>query len=258
MILESSRREKVLTVTMNSPVNRNALGPDLVAGLKMSLASAAEDDGVRAIVLTGAGTAFSAGADLSALEDLQNASLMENQADSASLAELFRAIYLHPKPIIAKVNGHAIAGGCGLASVCDLSIAASGVKMGFTEVRIGFVPAIVMVFVLRKLGEGAARNLLLRGNLITSDEAVGIGLISECVSADQLDARIDHITREMVANTSASALALTKGMIGRVPGMGFDEAIAYAIQMNAFARGTDDCKAGISAFLRKTDPPWKQ
>ncbi len=218
---------RVATVTLNRPDKRNALNADLVTALQAAFAEAASDDSVRVIVLTGAGKVFSAGADLVALEALQSATPMENVADSEHLAALFEQIYLHPKPVIARVNGHAIAGGCGLAAVCDFSIAAAPAKLGFTETRIGFVPAIVMVFVLRKLGEAAARDLLLRGALITAEAAAALGLITRAVSAETLDAAVDELAQEL------------------------------ATQMNAFARGTPDCQAGIAAFLNKTDPPWR-
>jgi methylglutaconyl-CoA hydratase len=248
----------VATVTMNRPGKRNALNDALVGALDDALARAAAEASVRVVVLAGAGRAFSAGADLAALEALQKATPLENLSDSSRLAGLFERIYLHPKPVIAKVHGHAIAGGCGLAAVCDFSIAAEGVKMGFTEVRIGFVPAIVMVFTLRKLGERAARDLLLRGRLISSERAAEIGLITRAVPPERLDDAVADLAHEIATETSGSAVALTKQMLAHVPGMGLREALAYARQMNAFARGTEDCRAGIEAFLSRTDPPWRR
>ncbi len=246
------------TLTLDRPAKRNALDAALVADLKAALAEAEADDAVRAVVLTGAGRVFSAGADLAALQALQTAAPMANRADSQHLADLFAQIYAHPKPVLAKVNGHAIAGGCGLAAVCDFALAAEGAKLGFTEVRIGFVPAIVMVFVRRKLGETAARDLLLRGRLIDAAEAAALGLIHRAVPPEALDAEVDALAHELATETSATAVALTKQMLAQVPGMGRAEALDYAVQMNAFARSTDDCQAGIAAFLDKTDPPWKQ
>ncbi|MDX1530554.1 MAG: enoyl-CoA hydratase-related protein [Rhodothermales bacterium] len=252
-----SRAGRVLTLTLNRPDKRNALNAELVGALREALAEAAGDDRIRVVVLTGAGKAFSAGADLAALERLQAATPEENLADSRHLAGLFRAIYGHPKPVIAKVNGHAIAGGCGLAAVCDLAVVAEGAKLGFTEVRIGFVPAIVSVFVLRKLGEAAARDLMLRGRLLGAEEAVRIGLVTRAVPADALDAAVADVAGELATETSSTAVTLTKRLLATVPGMGLDEALGHAVQLNALARGTADCKAGVGAFLRKTDPPWK-
>lgn len=243
---------------LNRPEKRNALNADLVAALKSALETAEERDESRVLVLTGAGSAFSAGADLSSLRAMREAGPTENQADSRHLAELFRQVYQHSMPVIAKVNGHAIGGGCGLAAVCDFSYVAHSAKLGFTEVRIGFVPAIVMVFLRRKLGETQARDLLLRGRLVDASTAEEIGLVTRSVPADDLAGAVDELAQELARETSGSAVALTKQMLARVPGMGLDEALDYAVQMNAFARGTDDCQAGIDAFLNDEDPPWKQ
>ena len=248
---------KVATITMHRPEKRNALSAGMVTGLRAAFGRAADDAGVRVIVLTGAGRVFSAGADLAALKALQTATPMDNLADSAHLSGLFAEIYGHPKPVIAKVNGHAIAGGCGLAAVCDFAIAADGARFGFTEVRIGFVPAIVMVFILRKLGETAARDLFLRGHLVTAEEAVRVGLITRAVEEGELDSVVATVASEIATETSPSAIQLTKQMLAQVPGMGFGEALHYAAQMNALARGTVDCRDGIAAFLQKTPPPWK-
>ena len=257
-MLTSTTEGAVRILTLHRPEKRNALNADLVGALKEALAEAADADGVRSVVLTGAGSTFSAGADLASLRALRDASPLENQSDSRHLADLFRQIYRHPKPVIAKVNGPAIAGGAGLAAVCDFSIAAEEAKVGFTEVRIGFVPAIVMVFLRRKLGETDARDLLLRGKLLSAGEAAERGLITRAVAPEDLDETVAALAEEIATETSGSAVRLTKQMLARVPGMGFDEAIDYAVQMNAFARGTDDCQAGIQAFLDKEDPPWKQ
>jgi len=256
-MLDISRSGSILTLTLDRPDVRNALNAELVTHLIGALADAATDASVRVIVLTGSGRVFSAGADLAALQALQSASAEANLTDSEHLAKLFEAIYTHPKPIVAKVNGHAIAGGCGLAAVCDFSLVAEPAKLGFTEVRIGFVPAIVAVFVTRKLGEASARDLLLRGHLISASEAADIGLITRAVPADQLDAETDALCTELATSTSSSAIALTKQLLADVQGIGLAEGIRTAARMNALARATDDCRAGVAAFLNKTDPPWK-
>ena len=256
--IRCERQNRTLTITLDRPDKRNALDAQMVGELKEALAREAELDEVRAVVLTGAGSVFSAGADLQALKDLRNASLMENRADSRHLAELFELIYTHPKPVIAKINGHAIAGGCGLAAVCDFSYAAQGAKLGFSETRIGFVPAIVMVYVRRKIGEAALRDLLLRGRLMDATEGADVGLINEVVAPSALDSHVEAIAKEIATETSGSAVALTKQMLAQVPGMGRREALDYAINMNAFARGTDDCQAGIQSFLDKKPAPWKE
>ncbi len=255
-MLQSSQSGAVLTLTLDRPEVRNALSAELVGRLTEALAAAGRDEGVRVVVLTGAGRAFSAGADLSALRALQSASAEANLRDSEHLGRLFETIYTLPKPVVAKVQGHAIAGGCGLAAVCDVSLVAEGAKLGFTETRIGFVPALVSVFVVRKLGEAAARDLLLTGRLIDADEAARIGLVTRAVPADRLDAETDALCRQLATETSASAVALTKQLLADVPAMGLSEGLSYAARLNALARATDDCRAGVAAFLDKTDPPW--
>ncbi|MEM1055119.1 MAG: enoyl-CoA hydratase-related protein [Bacteroidota bacterium] len=257
-MLQFSRDGAVLTLTLDRPEARNALDSALVGALKDALAEAASNDGTRVIVLTGRGKAFSAGADLAALQALQSASAEANLADSEHLAGLFEAIVRHPKPIIAKVNGHAIAGGCGLAAACDFSLVAEGAKLGFTEVRIGFVPAIVAVLVRRKLGDAALRDLLLTGRLISAQEAAAMGLVTRAVAPEDLDTETDALCRQLTAETSGTAVALTKRLLLDVHGMGFAEGISHAVRLNALARATDDCKAGVAAFLGKIDPPWRK
>ncbi|MGB3543110.1 enoyl-CoA hydratase/isomerase family protein [Rubrivirga sp.] len=256
-MLKTSTDGAIRTLTLDRPDVRNALSADLVGALTAALEDAGRDDSVRVVVITGTGRGFSAGADLAALKALSSASAEANLRDSEHLARLFKTIYQLPKPVIAKVQGHAIAGGCGLAAVCDFSIVADGVKLGFTETRIGFVPAIVSVFAVRKLGEAAARDLLLRGRLIDADTAAGMGLVTRVVAPDDLDLEVDALCRELATETSASAIALTKQLLADVPSMGVAEGLSYAARLNALARATDDCKAGVNAFLTKQDPPWK-
>lgn len=257
-LIETVTDGPVQTIRLNRPDKRNALNAPLVQALNDALTALEAKDDVRVGVLTGNGSSFSAGADLAALQAMQEASALENEQDSRRLAELFRHIYRHPKPIIAQVNGHAIGGGCGLAAVCDFSFVAEDAKLGFPEVRIGFVPAIVMVFVERKLGEAAARDLFLRGHLVTAAQASEVGLVSRAVDGRRLEDEVQDLSGELATETSESAMALTKRMMATLPGMGFDEAFDYAVQMNAFARATDDCQAGIAAFLNDEAPPWKE
>jgi len=256
-LLRTDRSGAVLTLTLDRPEKRNALSPELVTALDDALAAAGADDSVRVVVLTGAGTAFSAGADLDALRAMQSATPEENLADSQRLAHLFERIYRLPKPVVARVAGAAVAGGCGLAAVCDIAIAADDARFGFTEVRIGFVPAIVSVFLVRKLGEATLRELCLRGHLIRADEAVRIGLITRAVPAVLLDAEVGSLAAEMAAETSPTAIRLTKALLADIPGLGLKEALELAAGANAGARATDDCRAGVAAFLEKREPPWK-
>lgn len=255
-VVTSNVEGRIARITLNRPDKRNALSGNVVDALQAAFDAVGSDPQVRVIILTGEGKAFSAGADLQAIKDLQVATEAENLADSSRLAKLFETIYRCPKPVIARVNGHAIAGGCGLASVCDFSIVTKHAKLGFTEVRIGFVPAIVMVFVLRKLGELAARELFLRGHLIDAQKAQQMGLISQVVAEDELDEAVEALALELSKQTSGSAVAITKQMLAEVPGKTLEEALDYAARKNAEARATEDCQAGIAAFLGKRPMPW--
>ncbi len=246
----------VRTLTLNRPDRRNALSAALVADLRRALADAARDASVRVVVLDSAGPAFSAGADLDALRRMQTAGIEENLADSEHLAGLFREIVTCPRVVVAKVHGAALGGGCGLAVAADIAVVADEARLGFTEVRLGFVPAIVAVVALRRVGETVARSLMLTGRQITGAEAARLGLVAESVPAADLDARVDALAAEIATACSPSALAQTKRLLAALPGMGFDEGLAFATQANAFARATADFQAGIASFLSKTAPPW--
>jgi len=256
-LVQVQLRGPVATLVLNRPEKRNALNSALIKALLEALEALSKQSSVRVVVLTGAGKVFSAGADLAELERLRQATVEENLADSERLAGLFRQLVYYPKPVIAKLNGHAIAGGCGLAMACDFAIAATGSKLGFTEVRLGFVPAIVGVLVLRRVGEVVARDLLLRGRLIEAEEAVRLGLIHQVVPSEALDQTVDMLALELAKETSPSALALTRRLLADLPGMSFDAALAYATRVNTLARETADFRAGIQAFLAKQDPPWR-
>lgn len=257
-LLEIRIDDRIATVTLNRPDKRNALNGELVDALQTVLDRLAENAAVRCIVLTGAGRVFSAGADLASLHALQDATAEESEADARRLARLLETLYRHPKAVIAKINGHAVAGGCGLAAACDVAVAADSARLGFTEVRIGFVPAIVSVFVLRKLGETAARDLLLSGRLVSAREAVRVGLITAAVPDGELDGAVADRAREIASETSGSAVNLTKVALGAVQDLPLADALDRAVEINVEARSTADCKAGVEAFLSKQDPPWKR
>ena len=255
-MVEYTVKERIGRITLNRPDKRNALSPEMVEGLKQAFDRAAKDDQVKVILLNASGEAFCAGADLAYLQQLQNFSFEENLADSNQLKELFVNIYTHPKVVIAQVQGHALAGGCGLASICDWVFAVPEAKFGYTEVRIGFIPALVSVFLLRKLGEGAARELLLGGELIGADRAQAIGLINRVVSADKLEVEVNDFASRLIASNSADSMKLTKKLIAEVQGMTLTQALQHAAESNAHARGTNDCKRGIEAFLNKEKIIW--
>lgn len=255
-MVEYSVKERIGRITLNRPDKRNALSPEMVEGLKHAFDRAAKDDQVKVIVLNAKGEAFCAGADLAYLQQLQNFSFEENLDDSNQLKELFMNIYTHPKVVIAQVQGHALAGGCGLASICDWVFAVPEAKFGYTEVRIGFIPALVSVFLLRKLGEGAARELLLSGELIAAERAQVIGLINRVVSADKLEIEVNDFASRLISSNSAESMKLTKKLIAEVQGMNLSQALQHAAESNAHARGTNDCKRGIEAFLNKEKIIW--
>ncbi|MHC4848280.1 MAG: enoyl-CoA hydratase/isomerase family protein [Planctomycetota bacterium] len=237
-------------LTLNRPAVRNALSAELVDALKARLA---EETGARCIVITGAGTVFSAGADLKALEAMQSASYEKNLADSRSLAGLFLAIAMHPLPIVAAVNGHAIAGGAGLALACDATFVVRGAKVGFTEVRIGFVPAIILNFLLRNGGEKLLRDLCLTGRLL--NEAEIATLTTDVVNPDGLAPRVAAFAAEL-DKASPQAVATTKKIFLDLRPL--VEGLGLAAELNAQARATEDCREGIAAFLQKRDPSWRE
>lgn len=243
-------------ITLNRPEKRNAFSSELVSELREAFTAAELDPDVKVIILKGNGKAFSAGADLSYLQMLQENSYEENLADSEHLMGLYRQIYTLEKPVIAQIEGHAIAGGCGLATVCDISLAVPEAMFGYTEVKIGFIPAIVMVFLLRKIGERNARELLLTGKLVTAETARDMGLINFVIHRDNIEEAVNQIADEMISEASRHSLMVTKQMLAMVQDMSMDEALHYAAEMNAQTRATDDCRQGIAAFLAKEKPVW--
>lgn len=248
---------QVATITLNRPDKRNALNAQLVEGLKQALTQANADPAVKVVVLTGSGKAFCSGADLDSLQQMQGNTFEQNLADSSSLAELFKLIYNLDKVSIAKINGHALAGGCGLATVCDFSLAVPEARFGYTEVKIGFVPAIVSWFLVRKVGEGIARRLLLSGNVMPAAQALQLGLISEVVEAADLDNAVATLADELCHRNSGAAMASTRHLIAAVQELDLEEGLAFASNMNAHARAHAECRRGIAAFLNKQEIDWR-
>jgi methylglutaconyl-CoA hydratase len=254
ILLES--RGAVAILTLNRPQVRNALSPALLEALLEHLNAVEQDPNTRAVVLTGAGGTFSSGADLENLRALIIASAEANKRDSRLLADVLKRVYTFPKPIIAALEGAAIAGGAGLATACDIIVAAENTKIGYTEVRLGFVAAIVSVFLLRTIGEKCARELLLTGKLILAPEAERIGLINRVVPQGQaLEVACDLALE--IARNSSTALSATKEILANIPGMGLEESLNHAAQVNAWIRGTSDLKEGVTAFLEKREPVWR-
>ena len=249
-------RHQVAYITLNRPEKRNALNDHFVQALRAAFAKAAEDSSAKVIVLQAVGEVFCAGADLAYLQQLQKNTFEENLADSSQLKALFEEIYTHPKVVIAQVHGHAIAGGCGLAAVCDIVFAAPKAQFGYTEVRIGFIPAIVSFFLLRKIGEARGKELLLSGELISAEQACQYGLINYVVEAEELPERVRQYAERLCQLNSAQAMQSTKILIAKVQELPLAEALHWAATQNAHARESSDCRKGIAAFLNKEKIQW--
>jgi methylglutaconyl-CoA hydratase len=245
------------TVALNRPEKRNALDDITIAELRQALSAAERGDEVRVVVLTGSGSAFCAGADIEYLSKLSTYGFEENKEDSLSLMRLFSQIYTLRKPVIAKVRGAAIAGGCGLVTVCDFALAAEETaRFGYSEVHIGFLPAIVMVFLIKRIGEGKARELILTGKPIEAKEAEKIGLITKSVPDQMLDDVVDSLAQELSDKNSPASMARAKEMFSKLDGLNLVDALDYAANMNALTRMTEDFKKGLKGFLEKNPIQW--
>jgi len=240
----------IFHLTLARPEKRNALSPEMISEISLALDEALADGDVRVVILSGEGGTFCAGADLSYIQQLSTFGAEENLADSRKLRDLLWKIYTLPKIVIAKVHGAALAGGAGLATVCDMVFASDDSQFGYTETAIGFIPALVSVFLTRKIGEQHARELLLSARKITAEEAYSLGMINSVVSCPELDETVQGYAM-VVARNSPSAVALTKRMLATISGMGMEAALEYTASMNALARSTEDCKKGIAKFLNK-------
>jgi methylglutaconyl-CoA hydratase len=244
----------VATVTLNRPGKRNAISYELIEEIHYALHEV-QKSAAHILILTGAGAAFCSGMDLDDLREITRHTEEENLADSGRMAHLFRALYDVPLVTIAAVNGAALAGGCGLATLCDFTLASSDAKFGYTEVRIGFVPAIVSTFLLRQVGEKHARDLLLTGRILDAEEAYRLGLVNEVVRPEKLFARAHELAGTLAANSPASLLA-TKRLLKTYSHVELDHQIAAAVDENARIRTTHDFREGINAFLEKRKPGW--
>ncbi|MBZ5680596.1 MAG: enoyl-CoA hydratase/isomerase family protein [Acidobacteriia bacterium] len=246
----------VATLTLNRPDKRNAISFELIDDLLRALDDVAKSDAV-VLIVTGAGKAFCSGMDLDNLKALIGRSPEQNLKDSETMVRLFRSLYEFPKVTIAAVNGAAIAGGTGLALLCDFTLAVPEAKFGYTEVRIGFVPAIVSTFLLRQVGEKQARDLLLTGRIFDAGEAARLGLVNEVVPADKLMARARALAALLMENSPAS-LRATKKLLSDQARAELDAQIEAAVRENAGIRTTADFREGISSFLEKRKPVWSR
>lgn len=256
-MLQYTVQDRIANIVLDYAEKRNALSPDLILALTDAFRQAQADPEVKVIVLSANGEVFSAGADLAYLKSLQSNTYEENLADSQRLMTLFELIYTLDKVVIAQVEGPAIAGGCGLAVICDIVVATPESMFGYTEVKIGFIPAMVMIFLLRKIGESRAKELLLSGKLISAHTAQTMGLINFVVERSRIADEVRLYARHMCQEASGQALSTTKAMIAQVQTMNVHDALHFAAQQNAIARTTDDCKYGINAFLNKEKIVWQ-
>lgn len=244
----------VATIALSVPEKRNAISSQMVVDL-IGAFQQAEEGPARVVILTGAGKAFCAGMDLNELQDLAKQTQQKNLEDARRLSKMLYRLYSFPKPVIAAVNGPAIAGGCMLATLTDFTVAVAEAKFGYPEVKIGFMPALVVVFLRRQVGDRAARELLLTGRIINATEAHRIGLVTEIVTAETLMDRAHEIASELIA-ASPTSIARTKKFL-----LGFEETavraeLEQAIDANADIRSTPDFKEGIASFLEKRSPKW--
>ena len=249
-----SEAQGIATITLNRPDKRNAISYELIDDLIAALKQAA-DSAAQVVILAGAGKAFCSGMDMENLKQLSGRAHEQNLKDSETMASLFRTLYDFPKPTIAAVNGPAIAGGTGLATLCDFTLAVPEAKFGYTEVRIGFVPAIVSSFLIANIGEKRARDLLLTGRIFGAEEAQRLGLVNEIVTPEQLMPRAQELAGQLLENSPAS-LQATKRLLSSYTREQMDRQVAQAVTGNAAIRQTADFKEGITAFLEKRKPTW--
>ena len=248
-MVKSEVRNNTGLIILDRPEKRNALDPEMSSLIRVKFNEFAADKNIKSVILTGEGTSFCAGADLSWLNKIKDYSSIKNEKDTEHIAELFLAIYDYPKPVIAAVNGPAVGGGCGLASVCDFVIAdTKEARFGYTEVKIGFIPAIVSIFLIKKIGEGKAKQILLIGEIIEPEKALQLGLV------DYLSVNVIQdafaFAEKLNANSPYS-ISLTKDLIRNISNMKVHDAVNYCIRLNAISRSSGDFKIGINKFLNK-------
>lgn len=247
----------VAHLILNRPDKRNALSAELVDQMVQGMLSLNANDAIRVVVIRSADKPFCAGADLGYLTQLRSNTLEENEADSQRLRQLFDAIYLSPKYIISQVEGPALAGGCGLATLADCCVATPEATFGYTEVKIGFIPALVMVYLREKVSGAVMSDILLSGRVFDAAEAQSMQLVQHVVPADQVSEFVIHHANQICNTTSPQAVAKVKEMMRTISAMNRDQALDYAAKQNAVARGSEDCKKGIDAFLNKQPLQWR-
>lgn len=252
-----TQEERVAVITLNRADRRNALDDVMIRELTEALLAANRDPSTRVVVITGDGKAFCAGMDLAYLRKYADMGEHENLEDARNLLQMLRTILTLKKPVIAMVNGAALGGGCGLAAACDfVFVSREHGKLGVPEVRIGFLPAVILFFLIRRMGEGGAREFALRGGVMDAETACAKGLATEVVPHGQLAERVMAFAADLARSTSASSVAWTKDLLHRFSEMNLNDALEYAAQLNALSRKTDDFRKGLDSFLNKEQIVW--
>jgi methylglutaconyl-CoA hydratase len=242
--------DSVAEIVLNRPEKMNSLDEELIHDLTGMMRDFSVNDEVKVVVITGAGGNFCSGLYLDYLQKISEYDILQNKDDSRRFKDMLISIYNCSKPVVAKVGGYCLAGGCGIASACDIIVADETARFGYTEVKIGFIPAIVMMFLLKRVSETHAKDLLLTARTIEHNEALQMGLINYAVTSSQLEGKVIEIAETLKKN-STSSLKLTKEMFTNISGMDFEKALEYASDLNAITRMTPDCKTGVSKFLNK-------
>ncbi len=253
--LAVDRDGAVLRVKLNRPDVRNAFNGAVVDELQTAFRIASDDEQARVVVLSGEGKSFSAGADLSWMKEQATLDAAANESGAAHMANMFLSIARCAKPVVARIHGHALGGGSGLTASADIAIATEDTMFGLTEVKLGIVPAVISPFVMQKIGAGRARRLFLTGERFDGREAERIGLVSEAVPADQLDARIDAVVADLLSS-GPCAVASAKELIRAVEPLSLEDAIPVTSKWIADLRATPEANEGMSAFLDKRKPDW--
>lgn len=253
--LKYEKDGRIGRVTFNRPEIHNAFNGTVITEMSSLFSELEKDDDLRVILLTGAGKSFCAGADLNWMREVVNQSFEENLAESNALADLFYQIYTFKRPVIGRINGAAIGGGTGFVAVCDIAIAARSAKFSFSEVKIGVVPACIGPYVIRKMGEGKARELFITGERMKAMRAFEVGLVNKVVDDDHLDREVDELLK-VILTSGPEAVAMAKKLVSEVPLMTPDQFKLFTAEMIARLRISDEGQEGMDAFLNKRKPNW--
>lgn len=248
--------DRITYIVLNRPEKKNALNDEFISEIKLALDQAEKNNESRAVIIKSSADVFCAGLDLAFLQKMQQYNFEQNLEDSKNLKDLFYKIYTFPKPVISLVDGLAIAGGCGLATVCDMCFATPESMFGYTESRIGFIPAIVLVFLRKKINETVSKKILLGGELFSAENALKSGLITEIFQKDEIEKKVHDYTINLIEKSSPNSMAMIKKMYSELDSLSMNEALEYACKLNAETRETKDCKTGVSNFLNKLKNKW--